>query len=98
MATTSSGPADRAAGGAAFFDLDRTLLAGASGPAISAALRAVGLMSDRSIPGQDLVFRAFNMFGETLPSMLLTRQAAVAGGRLAPLDRPGGRPHGGRGA
>jgi len=61
---------------AAFFDLDRTLLSGASGPAISSALRAVGLMSDRSIPGQDLVFRVFNTFGENLPSMFLTRQAA----------------------
>src|SRR4051794_20676518 len=30
-------------GSAAFFDLDRTLLSGASGPAISAALRTVGL-------------------------------------------------------
>ena len=69
-------PPSRTDAGAAFFDLDRTLLSGASGPAISAALRAVGLMSDRSIPGQDLVFRVFNMFGENLPSMMLTRQAA----------------------
>ena len=62
--------------GAVFFDLDRTLLAGASGPAISGALRHVGLLSDRNIPGQDLIFRVFNMFGENLPSMFLTRQAA----------------------
>ena len=62
--------------GAVFFDLDRTLLSGASGPAISAALRQVGLMSDRHIPGQDVIFRVFNTFGENLPSMLLTRQAA----------------------
>jgi putative phosphoserine phosphatase/1-acylglycerol-3-phosphate O-acyltransferase len=61
---------------AAIFDLDRTVLAGASGPAITAALRAVGLAPDRSVPGQDLLFRAFNVFGENLPSMLLTRQAA----------------------
>jgi putative phosphoserine phosphatase / 1-acylglycerol-3-phosphate O-acyltransferase len=61
---------------AAFFDLDRTLLSGASGPAITAALRAVGLVSDRSVPGQDLIFRVFNIFGENLPSMMLTRQAA----------------------
>ncbi len=61
---------------AAFFDLDRTLLSGASGPAISAALRTVGLVSDRSIPGQDLFFRVFNVFGENRPSMMLTRQAA----------------------
>ena len=61
---------------AAFFDLDRTLLSGASGPVITAALRTVGLVSDRSVPGQDLIFRVFNLFGENRPSMMLTRQAA----------------------
>ncbi|MCB1248747.1 MAG: HAD-IB family hydrolase [Acidimicrobiales bacterium] len=61
--------------GAAFFDLDRTLISGASGPVISAALRAVGLLSERRIPGEDLVFSIFNRFGENRPSMLLTRQA-----------------------
>src|SRR5690606_7310504 len=35
---------------------------------------AVGLMPERHIPGQDLVFRAFNLFGENLPSMIATRQ------------------------
>ena len=61
---------------AAFFDLDRTLLAGASGPAISAALRTAGLMGDRGLPGQDFLFQAFNIFGENRPAMMLTRQAA----------------------
>ena len=61
---------------AAFFDLDRTLLSGASGPAITSALRAVGLVSGRGVPGQDLIFRVFNMLGENRPSMMLTRQAA----------------------
>ncbi len=78
MATPSQ-PADdesAPAAAAAFFDLDRTLLSGASGPAITAALRTVGLVSDRSIPGQDLIFRVFNVFGENRPSMMLTRQAA----------------------
>lgn len=66
---------------AAIFDLDRTLLAGASGPIISRALKSVGLMSDRTIPGEDLLFRAFNMLGENRPSMMLTRQAVrVANG------------------
>lgn len=60
---------------AAIFDLDRTLLSGASGPIISRALKTVGLMADRSIPGEDLLFRAFNMVGENRPSMMLTRQA-----------------------
>lgn len=63
---------------AAIFDLDRTLLAGASGPIISRALKAVGLLSDRSIPGEDLLFRAFNILGENRPSMMLTRQAVRA--------------------
>src|SRR4051794_34777412 len=77
----STGGSGQPAFGAAFFDLDRTLLSGASGPAISAALRAVGLMSERAIPGQDLVFGIFNAFGETLPSMMLTRQAASMAAR-----------------
>lgn len=61
---------------AAFFDLDRTLLRGASGPMFSAALRSAGVIPDRSIPGEGLLFKLFDTIGETLPSMLLTRQAA----------------------
>ncbi len=63
---------------AAFFDLDRTLLLGASGPTISTALRRKGVLPDRSIPGQGLAFTVFNLFGETLPSIFLTRQGARA--------------------
>ena len=62
--------------GAAFFDLDRTLLAGASGEIFSDAMRTAGLVS-RSIPGERLLYRVFNAIGETLPSMALARQAAV---------------------
>jgi putative phosphoserine phosphatase/1-acylglycerol-3-phosphate O-acyltransferase len=62
--------------GAAFFDLDRTLLAGASGPVITDALRRVGVVGDRSIPGERLVYQVYNLFGETRPSMAITRQAA----------------------
>jgi putative phosphoserine phosphatase/1-acylglycerol-3-phosphate O-acyltransferase len=61
---------------AAFFDLDRTLLAGASGEVFSHAMRTAGLVS-RSIPGESLMYRLFNTVGETLPSMALARQAAV---------------------
>jgi putative phosphoserine phosphatase/1-acylglycerol-3-phosphate O-acyltransferase len=61
---------------AAIFDLDRTLLAGASGPAISASLRSVGLLADRTLPGEDVLFRVFNLVGENRPSMMLTRQGA----------------------
>ncbi len=64
------------AGGAAFFDLDRTLLIGASGPFISEALRHVGLLSGGSNPLESVVFRIFDTIGETRPAMLLTRQGA----------------------
>jgi len=67
--------------GAAFFDLDRTLLAGASGEVFSAAMIEAGLVS-RSLPGESWVYRIFNTVGETLPAMALTRQAvALAKGR-----------------
>ncbi len=62
--------------GAAFFDLDRTLLAGASGPIISRELRAAGVLTAPSIPGEGLLFRIFDTIGETLPAMVLTRQMA----------------------
>src|SRR5512132_1837761 len=62
--------------GAAVFDLDRTLLRGASGPVISQALRDAGVMAGRAIPGEGLVYRLFDLVGETRPSMILTRQAA----------------------
>ncbi len=64
--------------GAAFFDLDRTLLVGASGPIISTELRSAGLLHERHVPGEGLLFDVFNLVGETLPGMLLTRQAARA--------------------
>ena len=62
--------------GAAFFDLDRTLLAGASGEVFSQAMRAAGLVT-RSIPGEKLMYRLFNAVGENLPSMALARQGAT---------------------
>ncbi len=62
--------------GAAFFDLDRTLLAGASGEVFSHAMREAGLVS-RTIPGESLLYRLFNTIGETLPSMALARQAVT---------------------
>lgn len=76
---------------AALFDLDRTLLAGASGPTISRSLRAVGLLPDRSIPGEGLLFGLFNLLGENRPSMLVTRQMARAavGWSVADVRRAG---------
>ncbi len=70
-------PGDKNGGsGAAFFDLDRTLLSGASGEVFSAALRAAGL-GGRAIPGEAWVYRLFNAVGENLPSMALARQAVL---------------------
>jgi putative phosphoserine phosphatase / 1-acylglycerol-3-phosphate O-acyltransferase len=62
--------------GAAFFDLDRTLLAGASGEVFSDALRVAGFTS-RVIPGERAIYGLFNLIGETLPSMALARQGAT---------------------
>ncbi|MEO7556290.1 MAG: HAD-IB family hydrolase [Acidimicrobiales bacterium] len=61
---------------AAFFDLDRTLLRGASGPVISDALRSVGLLSERRVPGEALLYRLFDVIGESRPTMQMARQAA----------------------
>ena len=62
--------------GAAFFDLDRTLLRGASGEVFSHAMQASGL-SSRSMPGERFMFGLFNAIGETLPTMALARQAVT---------------------
>jgi len=69
-------PSSPASGAAAFFDLDRTLLSGASGEVFSGAMRASGMVS-RSIPGEKFVYNLFNTIGETLPSMALARQGAT---------------------
>ena len=76
--------------GAAFFDLDRTLLAGASGEVFSAALQTAGFTT-RPVPGERFVYRVFNTIGETLPAMMLTRQAAgFAKGRSRQAMRDAG--------
>ncbi|HUF33988.1 MAG TPA: HAD-IB family hydrolase [Acidimicrobiales bacterium] len=62
--------------GAAFFDLDRTILKGASGPVITAALKQAGVVPDRDIPGENLIYKFFDAVGETLPGMGLARAAA----------------------
>ncbi|HET9443425.1 MAG TPA: HAD-IB family hydrolase, partial [Acidimicrobiales bacterium] len=77
----SSRPAtvsDEMARPAAFFDLDRTILRGASGPLITEALVTAGVLPDRSLPGQGLIYRVFDIIGETLPAMALARGAVVA--------------------
>ena len=73
--------------GAAFFDLDRTLLAGASASVFSEALKTAGVVS-RSMPGEQLLYGLFNVVGETLPSMALARQGAtLAKGRSSAAVR-----------
>jgi putative phosphoserine phosphatase/1-acylglycerol-3-phosphate O-acyltransferase len=94
--------------GAAIFDLDRTLLRGGSGPIISRALQEVGLLPERTIPGQKLLFRLFETVGETRLAMVGTRNAArftngwsrataqkageLAADLLSPLVQPFARP------
>ena len=62
--------------GAAFFDLDRTLLQGGSGPHLSRAMVDLGIVP-RSLPGQGLLFKAFDLVGENLASIFLARQATL---------------------
>jgi putative phosphoserine phosphatase/1-acylglycerol-3-phosphate O-acyltransferase len=63
---------------AAFFDLDRTLLRGASGPVLTEALQRAGAVPNRSLPGQGLLYKSFDRFGESLTGMALARAAAAA--------------------
>lgn len=66
---------------AAFFDLDRTLLAGSSGPILTRALRTAGLVGSRTVPGESVFNRAYHLFGENRLFMEATRQLArVANG------------------
>ena len=84
----------RPVGGAAFFDLDRTLLRGASGPTLSAAMRELGVLPPGGVPGEGVIFGIFDLIGETRPSMMMARQgvrlskgwdadAVAAAGQLA---------------
>ena len=64
-------------GAAAFFDLDRTLLRGASGPLINEALVAAGIAPERRLPFQGALYSFYEAVGETLPSIALARGAAL---------------------
>ncbi|MGQ0616953.1 MAG: HAD-IB family hydrolase [Acidimicrobiia bacterium] len=76
---------------AVFFDLDRTLLRGASGPVIGEALREVGLLR-RRVPGESLVYRTYDLFGESRATMAATRAAArLARGWSADKAQEAGR-------
>ncbi|MGL5864429.1 MAG: HAD-IB family hydrolase [Dermatophilaceae bacterium] len=68
-------------GAAAIFDLDRTLLQGGTGPFLSRAMYDLGVVT-RRLPGERYLYRWFDLFGETLPSIALARQATrIAKGR-----------------
>jgi putative phosphoserine phosphatase/1-acylglycerol-3-phosphate O-acyltransferase len=73
-----AGPAEEGgAGEAVFVDLDRTLLRGASGHVLGAALRTEGMVRGRpAIPGERLLYASYDLFGETVPFMALARGAA----------------------
>ncbi len=78
--------------GAAFFDLDRTLLRSASGPVINRALTEAGIAGQRRLPGEGVLFRLYDLVGETLPSMALARGAVlVARGWSREAVREAGR-------
>lgn len=62
--------------GAVFVDLDRTLLRGASGLVLSAAMHAEGLFEGRrSLPGERLFYAAYDLLGESVPFMAMVRAA-----------------------
>ncbi len=62
---------------AVFIDLDRTLLAHASGQVLNRALVEEGVLPEgRSLPGDRLLYAVNNRFGENLLSMSLVRAAA----------------------
>jgi putative phosphoserine phosphatase / 1-acylglycerol-3-phosphate O-acyltransferase len=61
-----------------FVDLDRTLLHGASGLALSAAMHAEGLFEGRpSLPLEPLFYGLYDRMGENLPFMAVVRSAAL---------------------
>lgn len=61
---------------AAFFDLDRTLLAGGSAPVFAETLRSLGVDTPR-VPGQDLFLKLYDLVGETKVGMQLARSAVT---------------------
>jgi putative phosphoserine phosphatase/1-acylglycerol-3-phosphate O-acyltransferase len=54
---------------AAFFDLDRTILRGGSGPIYSRAMRELGLGPEREVPGLNGLFKIFDVVGESRVTM-----------------------------
>jgi putative phosphoserine phosphatase/1-acylglycerol-3-phosphate O-acyltransferase len=63
---------------AAFFDLDRTVLAGASGPVFARHLRGRGLGPRREPPGASSLVKLFDLTGETWLTMQLAKATVRA--------------------
>ncbi len=64
--------------GAAFFDLDRTLLGGSSGAVFQRTLRDQGLGPDVDIPGLSALNSLFGLAGETRMTMRLAKASSRA--------------------
>lgn len=75
---------------AAIFDLDRTLIAGSSAEVFGAKLADVGVATP-SVPGQSLLFKLYEKFGEDPVSMRLARQSArlFAGRKVIDVEAAG---------
>lgn len=77
---------------AAFLDLDRTLLSGASGLLLTTAMRAEGLFEGRiNLPGERFFYGMYDTMGESLPFMAMVRAAVrfVRGWPAASVRRAG---------
>lgn len=75
---------------AAIFDLDRTLIAESSAQVFGSKLADVGVATPK-VPGQSLIFKLYEKFGEDPISMRLARQSAklFAGRRVADVQAAG---------
>jgi putative phosphoserine phosphatase / 1-acylglycerol-3-phosphate O-acyltransferase len=70
---------------AAFFDLDRTLLAGGSAPVFAKAMETLGVKAPK-VPGQDLILKLYDILGETKTGMQIAKSAVSRSAGLKRLD------------
>ncbi len=79
------------AGTAAIFDLDRTLLRTSSTPALNQARFEPGVARRAAQPGQALMMRIYDVFGQSLPSMEARLRRIPSAQELATTLAPGQR-------